>query len=87
MYGKVRLLDGETIQEAIKRLNKIARINGLPLGKPLYCKRNYLNLAYYEKPSEKKRRQTAIARIVRLRAANKRRCESEPPEKTAAILP
>jgi len=83
MYGKVYPRDDETIREAIRRLNKIAEINGLPLGTALYCKRNHINVAYYEKPSEKKRRQKAIGRMVRSRAALRRRLEEEPPEKTA----
>ncbi len=82
MYGKVYPRDDETIREAIRRLNKIAKINGLPLGKPLFCKRNHVNVAYYEKPSEKNRRQKAIGRMVRLRALNKRTWEAESPEKT-----
>jgi hypothetical protein len=82
MYGKVYPREGETVQEAIQRLNKIATINGLPLGKPLYCKRNHINVAYYEKPSEKKRRRKAIARTVIRRAALRRRLREadDPPE-------
>ncbi len=76
MYGKVYPRNNETIRDAIRRLNTIAKINGLPLGKPLYCKRNHINVTFYEKPSEKKAaRQKAIGRAVRLHAANKPQME------------
>ena len=81
MNGKVYPRENETIDSAIQRLNTIAKINGLPIGKPLFCKRNHVRVPFYEKPSEKKRRQKSIGRLVRLRADNKRRWQSQLPDK------
>jgi hypothetical protein len=77
MHGKVYPREGETIESAIQRLNKIAKINGLPIGKALFCKRNHLRVGFYEKPSARKRRQTAIEQVVRRRADLQRRLHAE----------